>query len=461
MPIHRPAWRCSDPVRRLGHAEHAGPTLEISNTAFQAIANPYDPTVSFTPLHRALGLSPGPLTSEMLDAAVAARITETDDLDWKSQLPPVKGLSQTDFPKDVAAMANSGGGIIVFGVRESQKAATERVDTGELDEVHERALRSVAITAISPPVFGLGIHRLGTDNNRAVVVEVPASVDGPHLIYKNEYFGAPVRNDADTVWMKERQIEAMYRARFDERRHATDALDGLYREASAGRDTSARAWLIAVAHPRIPRSLERLSQADVRSVLEQTDQLALEYAPRGLRGVHPIENVDRLNPRPGLRRWVAVNAATSELSSWREAWASIHHDGSVTLAAAIGGHRVQEGHAGGWQVDSASVECAVADLMALARATAAASGTTDYDIRVGIDWTSEHPLVIEAVDELGYPFSGTSIPMAAYTPVETTVAAAAAEEDYLRQVHDLAQDCVNQGGVSNLRLIKQPDDVDT
>ncbi len=414
--------------------------------------------MSFTPLHLALGLSPGPLTSEMLDAAVAAGITETDDLDWKSQLPPAKGLSQTDFPKDVAAMANSGGGIIVFGVRESQKAATERVDTGELDEAHERALRSVAITAISPPVFGLGIHRLGTADNRAVVVEVPASVDGPHLIYKHEYFGAPLRNDADTVWMKERQIEAMYRARFDERRHATDALDSLYREASAGRDTSARAWLVAVAHPRIPRSLQRISQDDVRSVLEQTDRLALEYAPRDRGGVHPIEILDRSNPRPGLRRWVAVNAATGERSSWREAWASIHHDGSVTVAAAIGGHRVQDGHAEGWQVNSATVECAVADLMALVRATAAASGTTDYDIRIGIDWTGEHPLVIETVDQHGFPFSATSIPMQVYTPVETTVAAAAADQEYLRQVHDLAQDCVNQGGVSNLRLIKRPDD---
>jgi hypothetical protein len=156
-----------------------------------------------------------------------------------------------------------------------------------------------------------------------------------------------------------------------------------------------------------------------------------------------------------------VNTATSERSSWREAWASIHHDGSVTLAAAIGGHRMQEGHAEGWQVDSASVECAIADLMALVRATAAASGTTDYDIRVGMPWTGEHPLILVTVDHADLPFSGTSIPMQAYTPVETTVAAAAADRDYLRQVHDLAQDCVNQGGISNLRLIKQPDDVDT
>jgi predicted HTH transcriptional regulator len=156
-------------------------------------------------------------------------------------------------------MANSGGGVIVCGVLESQKTATTRVDIGELDEAHERSLLSVAVTAITPPVFGLVVHRLDGGGKRAVVVEVPASFDGPHLIYRDEYFGAPVRNGSDTVWMKERQIEAMYRARFNEHRHATEALDALYADASAGRDTGKRAWLIAVAHPRIPRLRDRLT----------------------------------------------------------------------------------------------------------------------------------------------------------------------------------------------------------
>ena len=166
---------------------------------------------------------PSPLTDDLLDAAVAAGVTEANDLDWKTEQPPANGLPQTDFPKDVAAMANSGGGVIVFGVRESQKAATARVDVGEFDEAYERSLRSAAFTAISPPVFGLNVHRLGDEGNRAVVVEVLASVDGPHLIYKNDYFAAPMRNDSDTVWMKERQIEAMYRARFEERRRSSPA----------------------------------------------------------------------------------------------------------------------------------------------------------------------------------------------------------------------------------------------
>ena len=347
-------------------------------------ACPYAGVMTFTALHRVLGIAPGPLTDDLLDDAVAAGVMEASDLDWKSELPPTKGLPLTDFPKDVAAMANSGGGIIVFGVRESQKAATERVDVGELDEAYERSLRSAAITAISPPVFGLNVHRLGTPGGRAVVVEVPPSVDGPHLIYKNDYFAAPVRNDSDTVWMKERQIEAMYRARFEERRHATEALDALYDEAAAGRNTGKRAWLIAVAHPRISRRRERLTRDEARGVLTKTVGLALTYAGRG--GVHPLENVDRDNPRPGLRRWVAVNTATGDRSVWREAWISVHYDGSVTVAAAAGGHRMSsDGYFEGWQVESVAIECAVADLLALTRTVAEATRNLSRRMRpVGV-----------------------------------------------------------------------------
>lgn len=59
-------------------------------------------------------------------------------------------------------MANSGGGVIIYGVTELQKAASGRVDVGDFDEAHERSLRSAAITAIIPPVFGLNVHRIGS-----------------------------------------------------------------------------------------------------------------------------------------------------------------------------------------------------------------------------------------------------------------------------------------------------------
>src|SRR4051794_13022964 len=184
----------------------------------------------FTALHRELGLQPGPLTNEMLDQAIAAGVAETDDLDWKKNLPDAKGLPISEVPKDIAAMANSGGGMIIYGVEEHQKSANGRRDVGEISEQYERAYCSAAVTAIHPPIFGLNFYPLGTDTTRAWAVVIPPSVDAPHLIYRNEYFGAPIRNHADTVWMREWQLETFYRRRLDDRRLSGQRLDHDYQQ---------------------------------------------------------------------------------------------------------------------------------------------------------------------------------------------------------------------------------------
>src|SRR4051812_43354809 len=113
----------------------------------------------FTALHRALGLPPAPVTDDLINAVVQAGVAESDDLDWKSNLPPTSNLNSSDFPKDVAAMANKGGGVIVYGLTEIEKKASGRQDTGDLTENHERSLRQVVVSAISPPIFGLNIIR--------------------------------------------------------------------------------------------------------------------------------------------------------------------------------------------------------------------------------------------------------------------------------------------------------------
>ena len=405
--------------------------------------------MTFTALHRVLGLPPGPITDEMLDEAVSAGVAETDDLDWKSELPPTSNLSSTDVPKDIAAMANGGGGVIVYGVEENQKAATGRKDTGEFTENHERTYRKVAVSAITPPLFGLEVHRLGSDPH-AVAVVIPASVDGPHLIYKGEYFGAPTRNNADTEWMKERQIEAAYRARFDERRRSTEVLDQLYNETVAGRDTGVRAWLIAVAHPRVP-GIGRMTRDEAREILTSAKTITLTFSNQ--HGAHPIEVVDCLNPRPGLRRWVAPSTATGS-QAWRDAWASVNRDGSVTLAAALGGHRKStDGYRAAWEVEARGIEAAIADFAALIRANGAALHHSEYEVRVGIEWIGEELLRVLTIDGQQFDYDGVSTPLGAYTPVQSTIDAAASDAQFHAQVRELAEDCINHGGISNLHVI--------
>lgn len=342
----------------------------------------------------------------------------------------------------------------MYGIKEAQGSATERCDVGELDEGYERDLRRAAVVAITPPVFGLGVHRLGTDK-RAVVVLVPASVDGPHLIFKEEHFGAPVRNGADTVWMKERQIEAAYRARFDERRRSNEALDALYTQAATGRDSDMRAWLVAVAHPKVSGTRISPDREQARAIMKQAEAITLSYSQKN--AVHPLEVVDRANPRPGLRRWVAPFTRSGESSRWQEAWAETHRDGSVTLAAVVGGHPKRTGgYNEAWEVESAAIEAAVADFTALVRATAEVLGHDEYDVSVGIEWSGGEKLSILTVDGQGFSFNGVSTPLPAFIPVQSTIDANASEIDFHRQVFELAEDCVNQGGITYLHVISPP-----
>lgn len=407
-------------------------------------------------VHRAASAAwqaPGPLTDEMLDDAIAAKLAETDDLDWKRATPPAAGLPTTDFPKDVAAMANSGGGVIVYGVDEENKLATSRLDIGEVTETYERSLRSAAVTAIHPPIFGLGVYRLGAEGNRALIVHVPASVDGPHLIYRNDYFGAPLRNDADTVWMRERQVEAMYRARFDERRNAYEALHSLYDEVAIARGESARVWMIGVARPRVPAVLaHRLTREDARNVLAPIGQTSERYTAGSWLG--SFEGIDVYNPRPGLRRWIAPSLHDMA-RGWLEAWAGVHDNGSVTLAAAIGGHRTDTNeYAKGHEVRLELMELFAADLMTLVRAMAVYRGTADYELKVGLDWSGQELIIHQAPDR----FSRTrSIKMqhAAFNAITTSVQPEVDDNAFLLQIRDLATDLVNQGGGQQIITLAQ------
>jgi hypothetical protein len=67
---------------------------------------------SWARLHEHGGNRPGPLTYDVVATAVANKLAESDDLDWKRALPsfaPVKGI-WNEFAKDIAAMANTRGG---------------------------------------------------------------------------------------------------------------------------------------------------------------------------------------------------------------------------------------------------------------------------------------------------------------------------------------------------------------
>lgn len=63
-----------------------------------------------------------------------------------------KELATADFPKDVAALANVGDGVPLFGVMDESRWATGRVRPDEITETHECTLRQVRSKRYLPVV---------------------------------------------------------------------------------------------------------------------------------------------------------------------------------------------------------------------------------------------------------------------------------------------------------------------
>ncbi|MCV7576762.1 ATP-binding protein [Micrococcus luteus] len=240
----------------------------------------------WTRLHARLGLTDPELKPEYLEAAVREKLEEDEQLDWKVQLPfagepkgPELEAKTRELAKDVAAMANGDGGVIIYGVQEHRSDTPMAiVSVGEVSESQEQQIRRAVLAHTYPPVSGVQFEHVRWDDGRQVMaLHVPASPEAPHLIRpprdKSDqgWFQAPWRSGSHTAAMTERQIEEAYRRR-EQRRHeqranvserfndfvvavGADPGQGMSERNVAGTTIVALPpiWMVALAVPLQPR----------------------------------------------------------------------------------------------------------------------------------------------------------------------------------------------------------------
>ncbi|MCX4538976.1 ATP-binding protein (plasmid) [Streptomyces sp. NBC_00841] len=305
---------------------------------------------SWTRLHEHLGAAPGPLSFDMVRQAAADNLAESDDLDWKEKLPqPPRDGRWNELAKDVAAMANTRGGLLIFGVRDK---TTELVgiDPGEVNvQQYAQWIRN----HVQPYLPDLTFSTLTAPDGTAsvLVVDVPASAMAPHHVYgtsqkdkEQQAAVVPYRDKDHTAWMAEHQIERAYRDRFTHAQRAEEEVQrllGHVQETVFAQQKEPAAWFFAVARPDrpLPRTAPRLAREDATNALHAA---RARTQTRNRPVVGPLAGLEIVssNPRPGLRRWV-LNTLT--LGAGREIYAELHHDGSVVLAVNLSWKAIREG----------------------------------------------------------------------------------------------------------------------
>lgn len=411
----------------------------------------------FTPLHRWLGRDPEPLTINFLDAAVEAILEEKADLDFKLDPPSASALAQSDLAKDLAAMANSGGGMLVFGIRDNGSRAAEApgVSPDFSADTYVRDLRRVALNRVSPPILNLAVHTFTDGRRYGLAVVVPTTNEAPHLIFVGDSFRAPYRNGPDTAWMTERMLESAYRARFNARSERKSELREILGQAIRPEPDGAL-WIGAIARPVGEATYsQRLAREQVQAVLDGALKLADSWVHVK---VHPLEWLDRSNPRPGLRRWVAGFGRSGETTRWREAQAQIFDSGTVVLTSAMGnGRGGANTFFGPHEVASDRVETFIADFLALVRLTAGELGLSAYETAIDFRRQSDSPILLRIPDRhLGghYLDPEYASPIYQFVPVEAVVNTGTGTDAFVDQLREMALDVVNQGGVQYLHSIE-------
>ncbi|WP_298462668.1 helix-turn-helix domain-containing protein [uncultured Cellulomonas sp.] len=219
------------------------------------------------------------LTETALQALVGAKAREGERLEFKSHpyppSPPGAKVSWTaaqEFAKDVCALANQRGGLILIGVHEEGETATSLDATVTDPGATEQRLRQALANHATPQPRIAFVPVPATTGGNYLAVIVRPSPSAPHAVTGKPGDGRrplhyPVRDGADVRWMAETEVAQRYRGRIDGQaaravrtRAATDGgLDALRRGDGL--------WLYVCISPHSPAeaTLDRTAARDAQA----------------------------------------------------------------------------------------------------------------------------------------------------------------------------------------------------
>ncbi len=133
----------------------------------------------------------GSITAQDILALVSRATSESLELEYKRDLPGGSDGDRHEYLADVSAMANTQGGLIVYGI--SEKKDDDGKNTGTPEEivglpnlnldVLGQGLRNLALAGLNPQLPSIEFQLLDVDGKNILILGVPRSLYGPHAVW--------------------------------------------------------------------------------------------------------------------------------------------------------------------------------------------------------------------------------------------------------------------------------------
>ncbi|WP_159107524.1 AlbA family DNA-binding domain-containing protein [Streptomyces rubrogriseus] len=330
-----------------------------------------------TRLTAAVGRHPDHLTENDLQRAVDSQIPESVDLDWKKDFYQGTDAGKKELAKDVSAMANTVGGMVIIGVDDGKRDHAHALAPSEpVPGRGEEWIRSVLANWIQPVVPNVGVRPVKStayDGKIYWVLTVLPSTQAPHAVASpgNDYnFRVHVRHGTTTRTLAESEIAQRYRDRFQA---ASDDIDRLRQVTDAGRRylsdyltrtvdgdsapvTYYPGWVSLAAVPAVRGTYPLATRTDRDAAFNRFHDLACHGVTINARPQHP--------PLVGRRQVRFEGFPTGQL----------HQDGSFYAARTISLHNDQRDADGPQQMSQRTFELDLVTLVQAAAAWAAETG---------------------------------------------------------------------------------------
>jgi hypothetical protein len=258
---------------------------------------------------------------------ISNQVPEAFDLDFKSEMYDSSDKGKRDAATDVAALANTAGGLIVIGVEEDDQARASAAPGVGLAEADERRIRQIVGSQVVPmPVMDVNrVEDPARPGRGFVLIAVPRSPLAPHAVIVNEGLRYPRRNGATTRYLSEPEVATAYRERFAALHRQADRIHEVEADA-LGRLSTAddQVWVVTSLVPDLAGEL-------------MMGQAALSAARAELMNQRPLIMSSSLawgQVSIGRRRLLADGSMNSgRTARWLSA--DLHEDGAGVFAAHV------------------------------------------------------------------------------------------------------------------------------